>query len=145
MGFFLFFLFIVFVGFSIYHGSAQGNARAKAIENARKAYEASLTTLAGQQGNAQLRQNTLALGRAYSNLTRDKKGVTLFDEVALMNDISAACRGASATAESRTTATLDTDLSNIADRLAKLEALRNQNIITSQEYEFKRRQLIEKI
>ena len=39
---------------------------------------------------------TLSLGRAYSNPTRDKKGVSLFDEVALSNDIGAACAAAAA-------------------------------------------------
>ena len=36
----------------------------------------------------------LAKEHRYSNLTRDKKGVSLFDEVALSNDIGAACAGA---------------------------------------------------
>ena len=70
-------------------------AQQKAKTKARKAYQASLTLLKTDPRNADLRQQTLALGRAYSNLMRDKKGRTVFDEVALMNDINAACSGAS--------------------------------------------------
>lgn len=70
MGFFLVILVIVVIGLAV----AQGVSQAKAVENSRKAYHTSLAALAAQPGIARLRQDTLALGRAYSNLTRDKKG-----------------------------------------------------------------------
>jgi type II secretory pathway pseudopilin PulG len=141
MGIFLVILVVAAIVFAMVQGAAQ----AKALENARKAYQASLATLTKQPGSAQLRQNTLALGRAYSNLTRDKKGVTLFDEVALMNDINAACGGAVTVTESRPSGAADTGGSSIGDRLARLETLREQNLITPAEYESKRGQLINEI
>src|SRR5713101_238931 len=66
----------------------------KALDKAKHDYQDSLSKLKAVPANADLRQKTLHLGRIYSNLTRKKKGVTLFDEVALMNDINAACAGA---------------------------------------------------
>jgi hypothetical protein len=67
-------------------------------EEARKAYQASLADLKSDPTNAGLRQVTLELGRKYSNLTRNGKGVALFDEVALMNDLNAAAGGTMAIA-----------------------------------------------
>ena len=70
------------------------NAReAKALQKAKQDYHDSLANLSRDPTNAALRKTTLSLGRAYSDLTRKRKGVTLFDEVALMNDIGAACGG----------------------------------------------------
>ncbi len=60
----------------------QGNA----INAAREAYLKSLEELKGDPANASLKQRTLALGRSCSNLTRDQKGQTPFDEVALITD-----------------------------------------------------------
>ena len=65
----------------------QGNS----INTARDAYLKSLEELKGDPANASLKQRTLALGRSCSNLTRDQKGKILFDEVAFMNYINAAC------------------------------------------------------
>lgn len=141
MGFFLIILVIAVIGVAV----AQGVAQAKAVENARRAYHASLATLAAQPGIARLRQDTLALGRTYSNLTRDKKGVTLFDEVALMNDINAACGSSAMGTDNYFPAPPDIGASSIADRLAKLDTLRDQNLITPEEYNSKRKNLINEI
>ena len=54
----------------------------RAIERARQAYHRSLSELKQEPANPDLKQRTLTLGRAYSSLTRDSKGRTLFDEVA---------------------------------------------------------------
>ena len=43
-----------------------------------------------------LKQQALADGRAYSDLTRSQRGVTVYDELAVANDISAPCAAASA-------------------------------------------------
>src|SRR5215207_1901244 len=75
---------------------ANQNARMKRLIEAKRAYQDSLSHLKEKPTDADLKQQTLALGRHYSNLTRDQKGITVFDEVALSNDINAACAGASA-------------------------------------------------
>jgi hypothetical protein len=63
-------------------------------KEAWKKYQHSLQALRRNPTNPDSRGETLRLGRAYSKLTRDKKGNSVFDEVALMNDIQAACAAA---------------------------------------------------
>src|SRR5436305_12048994 len=65
----------------------------KRLQLAFASYRQSLEVLKQQPNNPELRQKTLEWGRYYSNLTRDNKGVTIYDEVALANDINAACAG----------------------------------------------------
>src|SRR6185369_13818480 len=74
--------------------NAARDREAKQLKAAKDAYFDALRRLKANPTNADLRQTTLQLGRAYSNLTRNKSGVTIFDEVALSNDINAACAGA---------------------------------------------------
>src|SRR5476651_489456 len=62
----------------------QGNNAQRQKDAALRAYRNSLESLKKTPTDADLKQSTLALGRFYSNLTRDKKGNTVFDEVALM-------------------------------------------------------------
>jgi len=82
---------VVVVAIGLWWARATEKGKAEALE----AYRISLARLKADPRNADLRKHTLALGRIYSNLMRDNKGQTVFDEVALMNDISAACAGAS--------------------------------------------------
>ena len=67
----------------------------KGKNEALQAYRNSLASLKSNPRNPDLRQRTLVLGRIYSNLMRDNRGLTVFDEVALINDINASCAGAS--------------------------------------------------
>ena len=72
-----------------------GEKRARrAKEKARRDYLTCLRYLEQDPNNPDLRKKTLELGWAYSDLMRDSQGHTTFDEVALMNDINAACAGA---------------------------------------------------
>jgi hypothetical protein len=106
----------------------------QARKEASAAYQESLRRLKSNPADADLRQHTLHLGRTYSNFTRDKKGVTVFDEVALMNDIGAACAGATATVNSRK----ESVSSSIEERLAKLTDLKYKGLISEQEYNSKK-------
>lgn len=140
MGFFIFFMVVCGIA-----AVAIGIAKKNAIENARQAYQASLAELTVDPTNAQKRQATLALGRAYSNLARDQKGVTIFDEMALMNDINAVCGGTTTLARlSSSSESSPTDMS-IESRLAQLRTLMERNLISSAEYETKRQQLLNEI
>ena len=105
------------------------------------AYQASLFKLKSNPVDADLRQHTLHLGRTYSNLTRDKKGVTVFDEVALMNDINAACAGATTTASSRQ----ESVNSSIEERLTKLTDLKHKGLISEQEYSSRRARILDEV
>lgn len=118
------------------------NAQEKAKKEAREAYQRSLTNLKADPQNADLRQQTLALGRAYSNLMRDKKGQTVFDEIALMNDINAACAGASQrTLDARTAPPVN----DIEARLQKLLSLKERNLIDEDEFSTRRKEILESI
>ena len=127
---------IALIGYSVSIGNKK---RAEALENARQAYHQSLERLKQNPTDANLRQMTLGLGRSYSNLTRNRKGVTIFDEVALMNDINAACAGAS---RASTAAVID---QTIEARLRRLAELRNQGVIDSSEYADKRQRILDEI
>ena len=92
---------ILIVIVAVMIGNSTNKQRAKALEDARRAYHDSLAYLKAHPTNAEVRQGTLEYGRRYSNLTRNRRGVTIFDEVALMNDINAACGGTTSIAENR--------------------------------------------
>ena len=77
-------------------GNSTNKQRAQALNKAWTDYQDSLRYLKAHPTDPEVRQGTLEYGRRYSNLTRNKKGVTIFDEVALMNDINAACGGVTA-------------------------------------------------
>jgi hypothetical protein len=67
--------------------------QALALAQAKKAYFAALERLKRDPHNPDLREEALARGRAYAGVSKGlaSAGVTVFDEVALMNDINAAC------------------------------------------------------
>src|SRR5437016_3412732 len=69
----------------------------QAFEDAKKSYMACLEALKREPHNADRREATLTAGREYARRAGNK-GIA-FDEVALMNDINAACARASVVAE----------------------------------------------
>jgi len=121
---------------------ASNNRKNKELAQARAAYLDSLAQLKSNPTDASLRQRTLELGRVYSNLTRKKRGVTLFDEVALMNDINAACAGATFIHQTNTTASASL---SIEERLARLFELRSKGLIDEQEYNLRRQKIIDEV
>lgn len=62
-----------------------------------------------------------------------------------MNDINAACGSSVTTTGNHSPSNADIGASSIADRLAKLDTLRDQNLITPEEYNSKRKNLINEI
>lgn len=117
------------------------SSKKKFIERLRIAkenYENSLYELKKDPANADLKQATLELGRNYSSLTRDNNGVTTVDEVALMNDINAACAALSST---------NTPLvsESIEDRLNNLSNLLGKGLITQREYDSRRKEILDSI
>lgn len=127
---FVLIVIVVLVGFSFW----MAHQKKRELAAAKAAYHGSLTELKQDCTNPDLKQRTLALGRAYSNLTRDKKGVTMFDEVALSNDISAACAGASRIAGTGPSSSGQ----SAGDRLAQLSELHKKGLIDRREFEEKR-------
>jgi hypothetical protein len=111
-----------------------------ALERARDEYRRSITRLKQEPTNADRKQEALALGRVYSNMTRERKGVTLFDEIALLNDINAACAAASV---SQHVAAIPPQ--SVEERLRVLVQLRDGAMIDETEYDKQRRQILESI
>ena len=114
----------------------------RARQTARAEYQQSLARLKGDPTNADLRQRTLLRGRAYSNLTRKRKGVTVFDEVALMNDINAACAGAATLRNSAGGSNIG---QSVEERLTKLAALKAKGLIDDQEYRARKQKILDEV
>jgi hypothetical protein len=108
------------------------------LREAEAAYRSSLADLKASPMNADLKEDVLRKGRVYSNLTRRRRGVTVHDEVALMNDISAACAGAPQVARNGGTKSLE-------DRLASMQQLKEKSLITEQEYEQRRAEILKEL
>lgn len=132
-------IFLLVVFGIIWAAIASAKAAEKRKEEARQQYQQSLSALKKDPGNADLRQKTLALGRVYSNLLRDKKGNTLFDEVALMNDINAAC---AATQHAISNQMSSEELEN---RLRKLQDLKAKGLIDDADYQKRKSELMAQI
>jgi len=132
---------IVVVG-GIAIGVAQGISNSRKLAAAKRAYLAHLNLLKASPCNPSLKQRTLELGRSYSNLTRDKKGVALFDEVAIMNDIGAAT--AAATSLGKTSAS-DVDAPSTEERLEKVYSLYERNLISSDDYKRQKDRILSEV
>jgi hypothetical protein len=127
-------LVLVVLAVVVIYNVNRGYQRARA----RSAYEESLSQLKADPANPDLRGETLRLGRVYSNLTRNGKGVTIFDEVALSNDINAACAGAAGVRGSR-------QLPSVEARLQNLLSLRDKDLIDETEYAERRREILKEV
>ena len=111
-------------------------------EQAWLKYQEALEYLKSDPTNPSLKQTALELGRHYSNLTRQRSGVTLFDEVALMNDLNAATAGAVVkltSSEDRATK------QPVEERLTKLSELKSKGMIDEQEYAEKKKQILDEM
>ena len=117
-----------------------GYLSSKAQENAKAAYQQALLELKGNPTNPDIKQKALTLGRAYSNLTRDNKGQTVFDEVALMNDINAAC--AAAVVSDQAGVHIGRSLE---ERLQRLTELHSKGLISEAEFHKQRESIIKSI
>jgi uncharacterized membrane protein len=109
------------------------------LQQAQSAYQNALKALKAKPNDPNLHEQALALGRAYSNLTRDRKGVTLYDEMAVMNDLNAATAGAAAAP----TATAST--ASVEERLKRLSELRTKGAITDQEFAQRRQKILDEL
>ena len=108
-------------------------------DKAKEEYLKLLKRLKNDPNNPDLREETLRSGRCYSELMRDSSGRTIFDEVALMNDINAAC--ARATTGQNTVAKVEIANSggfvnkSVAQEIEKLGQLFLKGVITAEEFE----------
>jgi rubrerythrin len=114
----------------------------RAIYDAEDRYKKSLEALKNNPADANRKQKSLQFGRELAELGRRYEGtpgVTIFDEMALMNDINAACAAApSLSTKTETSQTLE-------ERLAKLSDLKAKNLLSEQEYNERRREILNEI
>jgi hypothetical protein len=133
MGYFCIALFL-FVLLLAVIAIINGHSEYKVFSKAKKDYDDALARLQSEPTIPQLRQDALRLGRAYSQLTRNKKGITVFDELAVKNDIDAACAGA-VSMQSR----------SIEGRLQRLKQLLDSGHLSPDEYRRRRQNLIDEV
>lgn len=132
-------LAIIF-GFYIYGLILQ----AQSIESAKCKYLESLAELKLNPTNADIKQETLELGRSYFNLARQGNGRTIFDEVALMNDINAASMSNGGHTDQQPT-NLTASTKGIVERLNTLSQLKEKGLLDNIEYEKRRSEILENI
>jgi hypothetical protein len=118
--------------------------RQRKLDEAHNNYQEMLRFLKEKPTDPDLRQRTLEWGRHYSNLTRQNQGVTVFDELALSNDINAACAGASRIASTMSSSS-SVDSAAVEDRLSKLKNLLDRAAITEQEYRDRRKGILDEL
>ena len=114
---------------------------AQNVKGSSDAYQAALERLKVSPSDPRIREQALELGRRYASWTRHaagQGGVTLFDEVALANDIQAACAAASRVGEV-------TQATTAEDRLQKLEVLRKKKLISESEYAANRQRILSEL
>lgn len=128
------FVVVIIVIFII--GVLNKTARLKAAETS---YRDSLQKLKRDPNNPDLREMTLERGRKYSNMARDNKGHTIFDEMALMNDINAACAratlGHNSVGKVEVTNVRQMGGKSASQEIEKLGKLFLGGIITAEEFE----------
>lgn len=100
-------------------------------------YEQALTALKADPTNADLKQRALSVGRAYSFLTR-QSNITIYDEMAVMNDIAAATAGASAPTPAPNRETIEA-------RLTRLSDLRAKGLVSDHEWNERRQKILDEL
>ncbi len=131
------FVFVVLGGMLWFRMSVDAEKEEK-TNAARVSYQSALARLKTDPTNANLKQHALQEGRTYATWTREQKAVTIFDEMALSNDISAATAGATVAINSAPT-------TSVEDRLKTLEGLRAKGVVTDTEYAQKRQKLLDEM
>lgn len=137
LGIIIVLLSFLVIGFLLYR---KQSARNKKKANIFKRYQQSLARLRNNPNDAELKQNTITLGRTYSNLTRNKNGDIAFDEMALMNEINAACANTQPI-QFQTAVPKPT----VQERLAQLQQLKEQNLLSDNEFKARRQQILSEI
>jgi len=132
---------IALVVWMVVSENRRANRKRKSFLEAHRAYQEHLEQLKDEPTDPALRQETLRLGRLYSNLTRNNQGVTIFDEVALANDINAAC----AAAASPHRAKEGSGSQSIEERLEKLVRLRDRGLISMTEWAERRKEILKDV
>ena len=136
---------IFIIAFGIFIAVVNANSKTAEINRKRADYQAALTALRENPTNPSLHEQALTLGRIYSAATRDNKSVTLFDETALANDIRAVTANATQTAPVVHQTNTSTPAQSIDERISALKKMRENDLLTDEEFEQKRKDILNSI
>jgi hypothetical protein len=132
---------IVIIGIALFINASRRGAR---LRSAEEAYQKALHDLRRAPHSSKQREATLLAGREYARVARENKRETIFDEIALMNDINAiAGQQVSAQPTGRKEQT-EPQLS-YEERLERLQRLAAAGHLTKDEYVEKRRRLLDEL
>lgn len=124
----------------IFYNSSQKREK---IAVAERVYKSNLEQLKRSPSDTNLRQKALSSGREYARIAREGGKETLFDEVALMNDINAVAGGYSVKpTEEKAEIVAERSTS---ERLAELAKVKEQGLISEDEYNAKRSAILDEI
>ncbi len=108
-------------------------------QKAKRRYDKSLQRLQQAPNNPGRRVETLQLGREYARLAKDSKGRSTFNEMAIANDLSAACArattGEDSVAKVEVTNPGALSQESAAQEIEKLGQLFLTGVITAEEFE----------
>ena len=107
--------------------------RRRELADARRAFEDSLAQLRKDPKNADLKRETVQLGQCFSRLSIGRDGRPAFDEAALNKAIAAVCPPELYPSPAE---------DSLATRLDQLARYRQRGLITEQEYQQKREELL---
>ncbi len=120
------------------HQNDEKRTAARRLASAKKVYERNLVLLKSSPSSADQRKRTLESGRYYSLLTRENKSVTIYDEMAINNDIFAACGGTAVypdvASNTENGAEINLPEDDGISRLERLARLHEQGSLTNVEY-----------
>lgn len=112
---------------------------AEEVRRAREAYLTSLQDLKRDPTNADLKQETLRLGRYYASVSEN--GIS---ELSIFNDINSVCTEINTTQENQKTINVSPTKS-LEDRLKSLNDLHVRELITTSEYNEQRQRILEDV
>lgn len=131
----------VVVGLILWVASRSASEAARRLQDAQETYRERLRLLRERPNDPDLKGKALEWGRYYADLTRQQKGVTLYDELAVANDIKEACTEAKNQKHAGASATPQPTQVQLDNLRAHFE----RGAITAQEYQSRRRKLLDEV
>jgi hypothetical protein len=137
-------ILIVAILFMMLKSNADKAAR---VNTARAAYQKELQKLRDAPFDTKQRERVLAAGREYIEAAIAAGKSTLFTEVTMLNDLNAITGESLSPKPKDSTTTLPDPKpeNDIANRLKKLENLREQQLISEDEYEKRRSAILDQL
>jgi type II secretory pathway pseudopilin PulG len=134
--------FIRILGVDARRRREEAEAYRSSLTEAETHYRRTLELLRANPHDPDMREKALGWGRRYAGLTRQPVGssVTIYDEVAVANDINAACAAATRPAQPQ-----GAPSTSLEERLERLQGLLNRGVITAAEFNEKRAQLLNEL